>query len=167
MASTDLLDFAMQMEKDGRPFYRQCAEKTSDKGIAGIMNRLAKAEVVHYNVLQQIKEDAAPEAYDSAKVAGDIQNLFAEMLESGAVFGGEESELELYRKAPDMERKSRDFYLREAANVESEAGRHLFERIAGEEKQHIDYIGSIIEFVKRAEPGNWLENAEWYHHEEY
>jgi hypothetical protein len=28
-------------------------------------------------------------------------------------------------------------------------------------------LDTIVEFVSRPEPGNWLENAEWYHTDEY
>ena len=36
-----------------------------------------------------------------------------------------------------------------------------------QEQQHVEFIESIIEFVSRPEPGNWLETAEWYHTEDY
>lgn len=167
MERVDILDFAMQMEKDGETFYRKCAEGTNDSGIAGIMYRLAEAEVIHYKVLQQIKEDRPVDSYDEVTMAGDVKNLFAQMLEGGTSFAGETSEVELYKRAQQMERDAREFYLREAENIESEAGKEIFLRIAKEEEYHVDYIGSIIEFVERAEPGNWLETAEWYHKEEY
>jgi rubrerythrin len=166
MDKVQIFDFAMQMEKDGEAFYRQCAEQTSDKGVAGILNRLAEAEVIHYRILDAIKHDRAAEM-PAGTINADVKNLFRSMLDSGEAFGGEGSELELYKRAQDMEAKSRDFYLHEAENVESPHGKELFLRIADEEKLHVDYIGSIIEFVERAEPGNWLEDAEWYHNEDY
>jgi rubrerythrin len=166
METVQIFDFAMQMEKDGEAFYRRCAEGTGDKGVAGILNRLAEAEVIHYKVLDAIKHSRAADM-PAGTIDAHVKNLFRDMLDSGDTFGGEGSELDLYKRAQEMERKSREFYLREADNVESPHGKELFLRIADEEQLHIDYIGSIIEFVQRAEPGNWLEDAEWYHNEDY
>jgi hypothetical protein len=39
--------------------------------------------------------------------------------------------------------------------------------LAAEEKKHLRIMENIVEFVSRPEPGNWLENAEWYHLDEY
>ncbi len=32
---------------------------------------------------------------------------------------------------------------------------------------HCEIIDSIIEFVSRPVDGNWLENAEWFHTDDY
>lgn len=166
MQQVQLLDYAMQMEKDGELFYRQCAASTADKGVAGIMRRLADAEVVHYKVLQGLKEERKADL-PKATVQGDMKNLFRALIDSGARFGGEKRELDLYRKALGMEVRAKEFYLDGAKQAESPAGRDLFLRIAKEEDLHVEFIQGIIEFVERAEPGKWLENAEWFHQEDY
>ena len=43
----------------------------------------------------------------------------------------------------------------------------LFLKLAGEEEKHLRIVRAITEFVSRPEPGNWLENAEWHHLQEY
>ena len=166
MSQIEVFDFAMDMEKDGETFYRECAARTSDSGIADILRRLADAEVRHYQILNQMKEANTAPLPEGGVDAG-IKNVFARMLERGERFGGESSELDLYRKAFDIEMKSRDFYVEKAEELESPAAKELFLRIADEEKLHMDYIESIVEFVSRAEPGHWLEDAEWYHHDAY
>ena len=167
MDQVQILDFAMQMEKDGETFYRQCAAGTDDKGVAGILLRIADSEVKHYEVLEQIKSD--PEFLIPAEATVDkgVRNLFAEMLDANTTFGGEKSELDLYQKAKGMEERSRAFYLDKAEAMTTENARDLFQRIADQEQKHVEFIESIIEFVSRAEPGNWLENSEWFHAEEY
>jgi hypothetical protein len=37
--------------------------------------------------------------------------------------------------------------------------------LADEEKKHMILMENLIEFVSR--PDTWLENAEWYHLDEY
>jgi rubrerythrin len=41
----------------------------------------------------------------------------------------------------------------------------LFLQIAEEEKKHYWILENILNFISR--PQNWLENAEWYHLDEY
>ena len=43
----------------------------------------------------------------------------------------------------------------------------LFKKLAAEEDRHYRIMDNIVDFVSRPEPGNWLENAEWHHLEEY
>jgi rubrerythrin len=154
------------MEKDGELFYRQCAASTADKGVAGILRRLADAELVHAKVLQGIK-DQRKAVLPKDTIQGDMKNLFRELIDSKAVFGGEASELALYRKAFDMELQAKAFYENSAAKAATPEGRDLFLRLAKEEELHMAFIDSIIGFVGRAEPGQWLENAEWFHQEDY
>jgi rubrerythrin len=161
-----VFDFAMQMEKDGEAFYRDLAGKTEDTGLKGILDKLAGAEVKHYETLRQIKESRAADMADG-QLRQDAKNIFRAMMDEGRTLDLGSTELGLYRQAREIEQKSYDFYTREAEALESPKARELFYRIADEEKLHVDLIGSIIEFVERPEPGNWLENAEWYHSDEY
>ena len=74
------------------------------------------------------------------------------------------SQIVLYRKAQDIEKKTRDFYREKSAEVD-EAQRTMFLKIADEEQKHYDILENIIDVVTR--PETWLENPEWYHLEEY
>jgi len=161
-----ILDYAMQMEKDGEKYYRELAEKSPDKGLATILSMLADQEVKHFNVLQKIKEDRKAEI-DEGTIREDVKNVFVRLQEEEKKFDFSTSQVDFYKKAQNLEQQSRDFYIEKAGDVESAAGRELFLRIADEEKLHYQMLENIIEFVSRPEPGNWLENAEWYHADEY
>lgn len=69
------------------------------------------------------------------------------------------------KKAQDIEKKSRDFYLDKCTIVELQYQKELFLKLAEEEKKHYFLLDNIIEFVSR--PETWLENAEFCHLEEY
>ncbi len=161
-----ILDYAMQMELDGERYYTELATTCTDAGIRGILERMAAAEVKHYNTLKQMKDEVSASMGDDV-VRPEAKSLFAEILESGGSFDFNMSELALYEKARDVENRARDFYLEHADEVVSDEARDLFKRLADEEGLHADIINSIIEFVQRAEPGNWIETAEWYTREEY
>jgi rubrerythrin len=162
----NVFDYAMQMEKDGEQYYRELAGKCGDAGLSKILLRMADAEVKHFAALAKMKANQRADLA-SGEVRAEAKNLFRQLQESGAVVPDGMSQVALYRKAQDVEAQSRHFYLERAGELERPEARESFYRIADEEKLHYDMIGSIIEFVSRAEPGNWLEDAEWFHHEDY
>jgi rubrerythrin len=162
----EILDHAMQMEKDGEEYYRSLAEKCPDAGLVSILTRLADAEVRHYDVLRQIKESKAIRLVKTA-LREDTKSIFRRMIDAGEELDYGTSEVELYRKAQELERKSRDFYLEKAEEVDTPEAKEVFFKIADEEKLHYSLLESVIEFISKPVPGNWLENAEWYHTDEY
>lgn len=160
----DVYGFAMQMEKDGESYYRECASKTASAGLRGILTMLADAEATHHELFRrmQAREETAPG--DAALLAG-VTNVFAEMRRTEGAAGARSSEVELYRKAQGLEQKSWELYEGAARRAASPGERLLFERIAVEERRHFRILEGIIDFVSR--PEQWLENAEWHHLEEY
>lgn len=161
-----ILDYAMQMELDGEKYYRELATTCMDKGIRGILERMAADEVKHYETLMRIKEEA-PASMNADTVRDEARSLFKEVMESGGSFDFNMSELSLYEKARDVEYKARDFYLEHAEEVPEEEAKKIFKRLADEECLHADIMNSLVEFVQQAEPGNWIEDAEWYSREDY
>jgi len=161
-----ILEFAMQMEKDGEQYYRELAHKTPDSGLANILHSLADAEVKHYNVLKQIQDQQEP-AMGEDTVRENTRNVFRQMQEKGERVDLEDSDLAAYKKAKGIEEESRSFYMEKAKELDSPASEELFYKIADEEKAHCQILESIIDFVSRPLPGNWLENAEWSHSGEY
>jgi len=160
----DILEFAMQMEKDGEKYYRELAGKCGAKGLETIFTMLADSEVAHYNTLKEMagKMDAQPV---DTKILGGVKNVFVQMKEDGDTFDFNDSQLDNYRKAQEIEKKAEAFYLEKAGAVETEAQKNIFKSLAIEERQHVQVLGSIIDFVSK--PDSWLENAEWHHLNEY
>ena len=160
----DVYDFAMRMEKDGEDYYRECAAKTASAGLSGILLMLAEAEVTHREVFRRMKKREEAAFPDSA-LLDQVKNVFIGIREREGAVGARSSEVELYRKALELERKSWELYGSAADQAVSPAEKLLFERIAVEERRHYRIVEGIIDFVSR--PEQWLENAEWHHLEEY
>jgi len=158
-----IFEFAMKMEKDGENYYRELATKTVNRGLGNIFIMLANAEVIHYNVFKKMKEHEKIEAAPAAILSG-VKNVFEKMKEENDT-NVNMAETEWYKKAQEIEKASRDFYLKEAGEVERADQKETFLRIAEEEKRHYLILEKIIDFVSR--PQTWLEDAEWYHLEEY
>ena len=163
----NIYEYAMQMEKDGEKFYRDLAGNCRVEGIRTIFNMLASEEVKHYNIIALLQKQAGNSPPTKIKVLENTKNIFIKMKEEKADICFDSSELEPYRKAVAIEETSRKFYLDKAADAGQGDGKQIFLRLAAEEEKHLRIMENIVEFVARPEPGNWLENAEWHHLEEY
>jgi len=160
----NIFEYAMQMEKDGEGYYRWLVQQTTNKGMKAILTMLANEEVKHYNALEKIQSSETH--MTKTTILAEAKNVFAQIKEeAGGSFDFDINQTDLYRKAQDIEERSQDFYLEKAEEVEEEYQKALFLRLAEEEEKHYFLLDNIIEFISR--PTYWLENAEFYHLEEY
>jgi len=160
----DIFEYAMQMEKDGEDFYRRASRQSSNKGVKAILTMLADEEVRHYKAIEKIKS-ARPVQLADTPILTDAKNIFARLKESGEEFTSETNLTSLYKKALDIEEKSRKFYTEKAGEVSDPNAKGLFLRLVQEEQKHYVLVENIIDFLAR--PNTWLENAEFYHLDEY
>ena len=160
----DVFQFAMKAEKDGEKYYRDLAAKSPDTGLATILRMLADAEVTHYNTLKEMAEGTDALVSETTLLA-KVKNVFVRMRNEKKTFDFNLSQIDLYKKAQDLEKKSQEFYLQRADIAESRAQRELFVRLAREEREHWVILQNLIEFLST--PTTWLENAEWHHLDEY
>jgi len=159
----NIFDFAMEKEKYSEDYYRRLAGKSSNKGLETVFNMLADEEAKHYKIVSDMKEDIAPDLAETT-VLSDVKDVFAKMRESALSFNFDVTQAALYRKALNIEKQSQDFYLGKANEVEK-TQKEIFLKLADEEKKHYFLLENIIDFVSR--PETWLENAEFYHLDEY
>jgi len=159
----DIYEYAMQMEKDGESYYRELAAQAQSAGIRNILTLLANAEVKHYRIFERMKQHESTQPVDLAYLV-NIKNVFAEMRDNKVPMTENGPQIELYRKAQELEKKTRDFYREKAGEVE-ESQKAIFLKIADEEQKHFNILETIIDMVSR--PQTWLENPEWYHLEDY
>lgn len=160
----NIYDFAMQMEKDGEHYYRDLAQKTQNVGLKKIMGMLADAEVRHYDTLQKMKKNEKTQLPDS-EILSNVKNIFVQMKDGKDTLDVNISQKDLYTNAQEIEKKSRQFYTEKAAETNNQSHREIFLTIADEEERHYVILENIIHFI--SQPYTWLENAEWYHLDEY
>ncbi len=159
----DIFEYAMKMEKDGEAYYRELAGKTVNKGLKNIFTMLAEAEVIHYGIFRKMRNNEKF-GVGETEILSDVKNVFEKMRDEKDT-NVNVSEIDLYKKAEEIERLSKDFYLKQAEDAKDTAQKDIFLRIAEEEKKHYFILERIIDFVSR--PLQWLEDPEWYHLEEY
>jgi rubrerythrin len=158
----DIYEYAMEMERDGENFYRELARKTPNKGLQSILTMLADAEVKHWKLFDNMKRNNKATMTETP-LLDNVKNIFVQMKENKQT-EADVSEIDLYRKAQEIERKSQDFYIQKAGEVDA-SQKEVFLKIADEEKKHFLILEKLIDFVDR--PAYWLENPEWYHLENY
>ncbi len=159
----DIFEYAMQMEKDGESYYRRLAQNTDNKGVKTIFTMLADEEVRHFEIIKQAKSQVPQQIRDST-ILNDVRNIFIQLRQSGEQWNLDAEQKELYKKARDIEEKSRKFYLEKAQQVGQEQ-KQIFLKLAEEERKHYVLLENILQLVSR--PESWLENAEFYHLEDY
>jgi rubrerythrin len=160
----DVYDYAMQMERDGESFYREAALQTEREGFRNILTRLADAEAAHYKVFKSWKDKRNVGPAKSTLLKG-VQNIFEQMRSVKDLPVMKGNELHLYRQALEIEQKSIDFYQQKSTEAATVAEAEALSAIAREEEKHYIIVEKIIDFVSR--PEKWIENAEFFHLEEY
>ncbi len=160
----DIYEFAMEKEQYAQDLYSQLAGKTQNEGLKNILNMLANEESKHYHIIENMKEQT-PEKVTDTDVLKDAKAVFKKMHDGAQKFDFDISEIELYGKARKMEEESISLYQDKADQVDDEDQKRIFQMLADEERKHYNLIDNIREFVNR--PNQWLEDAEWYHIEEY
>jgi len=148
----DVLDFAMQMELDGKAFYEKGAATTDSNELRQVLTTLAEEEAKHYRIFKALKENRTGDAKSAMGGPSGTpvlaKNVFQQLAAAGIdrLYGDEVQAL--WKEAIEVERKSEQMY-REAAEEESdEARRDLLNRIADEEKNHIYLIDNMIQFMR-------------------
>ena len=160
----DIYQFAINFEQENREYYEDLAEKSESERIKNVFLELASEEAKHERIVKQLRdeEDVEDLEFDIIpKVNKVFEEIKADMPESVMP----KDQVDVYKKALNMEEKSKDFYAEKANEVESKKAKEVLERLSKEEKKHENIVRSIIELVNRL--NTWLEDAEWYHLEDY
>lgn len=160
----NVFDLAMEMEKDGEKYYRHLVEKTTNSGMKNILNMLAEDEVKHFQVLQKLKTSSQVELLSTPILSGS-KNIFQQLYDNKNWDDIPVNQIDLYKKAREIETRSFNFYMEKARANTDPATQKMFFLIAEEEKRHEFLLDNIIQFVSR--PQTWLENAEFNHLDQY
>jgi len=164
----DTYEFAMQMEKDGENYYRELADASRLAGLKRIFSMLAEEEVKHFQFIDELRKKQGQANLAETSILNDVKNIFVDMKEEKPdLHIDTTAETESFRKARDIEEKSMVFYQEKAEEAVDQLEKDLLLRLAKEEEKHMHIMQNLVDFVSKPEPGNWLENAEWHHMDEY
>jgi len=160
---SDVFEFAMQMEQDGKAYYEKMASETDVPALKKILTGLADDEQRHYNIFKLLKDnhgnDLGELAGKTTLITSTTKNVFQELKDSSADVIPQENVIAVWKQAQDVEKKSEDFYREKAREVDDPKGKEMLIRIADEEAKHWNVIESVLQFLNK--PNTYLENAEF------
>ncbi|WP_029917155.1 ferritin-like domain-containing protein [Pelobacter seleniigenes] len=160
-----ILDFAMQMEEDGKSYYQQLANQAKHPGLKNIFQRLVLDEQKHYEIFQRWKlTGKAPHMTDTTIIA-DVKNVFEQLPQTAATLEVQQGDLDAYQHAMKIEADSFRLY-EECAEKEADEGtKALLLRIAAEEHKHFNVMENIYHFINA--PNQYLAWGEFSNLDEF
>ncbi len=145
----NIFEFALEKEQLAEQYYRQLAQQAPHKGLVSILTMLADEEHGHVEVVSKMKEGVPVEVADTILLT-NAKTIFAKMRQSKEKFKFGDSQIDLYKKAQDIEKDSRSFYRLKAQEAENPSHKAIFNTLAEEENKHYFLLENIIEFVSQA-----------------
>ncbi|GAX59174.1 hypothetical protein SCALIN_C01_0105 [Candidatus Scalindua japonica] len=143
----DIYKYAMQMELDGKHFYHDLSKKTNNTGIKSILTMMAESEAKHYNVILSMQKNDKTQYSADTEVLTKVKNIFMTMKEEKKI-DIDNSQVEIYKKALDVEINSEKFY-QERADAEKDTYRkELFLTLANEEKNHCVILKNLVNLTE-------------------
>jgi len=155
------LQAAVQMEIDGKQFYQQLSKTGSNAAGRQLFAILALEEDRHLQKFQEIYH-----AIEARAAWPDVRIDAAHPEKAATVFGkmpvgnkgATASELKSVEKALEIENKSIDYYLEQAAAAAYTLEKEYYESIAGQERTHQALLLDYFEFIK--DPAQWFTMKE-------
>ena len=162
--TTQALQYAIQMEIDGKAFYLKASRESGNELGRKLLESLAAQEDYHRQKFEQIYENIRKSrnwpAVDFKPDGGKtLRTIFAvEISKPTSEIKVAHTELDAVQKAMQMEDKSYDFYHDRYEQVGPGAERDFFETIAAEEREHKLVLLDYYEFLQN--PAGWFVKAE-------
>jgi rubrerythrin len=153
----DVFEFAMELERDGEAYYRAALERVEHTGIRAILTMLADAEVTHYRIFEEMRQSNRTVVENSRLLIG-VRNVFREMVAAENYDLGP-GEIDLCRKAQDIEQNKIDFYVEKGNKTLDPYSRSLFLKVAEEERKHYAILEGLISLA--ASPEQWIKDNDW------
>lgn len=165
----DFLDFAKEIETRGIEQYSLLANTMQVKELSGIFAYMADQEKLHYELFDSWQRNGhgGTQELPVETVLGKAKDAFENLAGHFNVrnFIAPNNYEHAYKQALEFENKSIALYEETLPKMDDDNQRSVLKLIIDQEKAHARYITVLMEFLRH--PGEWLENAEWHHLEEF
>ncbi len=161
----NMFDFAMGIETEGLTLYQTMARNTPIRELAGIFDFFAREEMRHYEIFKAWEKNITAPPVEETGLVQKTAEVFKGLSRGFETAGIPAIDHEdAYKKALSLEEKSIAYYNELMAQIAGEEQKLVIELIVRQERAHKRLINQMMEFQRH--PHEWLENAEWNHHEE-
>jgi len=152
----NVFEYAKKMELDGINFYHEEAEHTTKPGFKKILQLLSDEERKHYQLFDKLQRNS-PLGKLPAFPANEAENIFRQLRQRKEGFDFSAEQVDVFRKALEIERQSEHFYRHHAEKIEDEELKKQLLLVADEEAKHTILVDSLVEYLNR--PNDWVEHA--------
>lgn len=159
-----IFDFALSFEQEHEEFYRKQLEETEHESLKRVYEFLASEEARHQEIVKELSTREEAEEIESNLIPR-VKKAFNEISSDIPESMKKTEQVDIYKQAREMEDKAHKFYSKKAEKEESTKLKEVLEKLAAEEKKHWTIMNNLVEMVNR--PNTWLDDAEWYHREDY
>ncbi len=152
----EILQSAMNMEKDGHEFYLTAAKNSQSDIARNLFEVLAKEEIVHQEVISEIYEalkssNQWPDVRIIPVHAENAENIFSAALKDPQQKSSATDDLEAVGIALKMEERSFKLYSGRAKESTHSAEENFYKALAIEEQKHIISLRDTEEYLTDTE----------------
>ena len=158
------LQYAIQMEIDGKEYYRKASAKSGNEMGKKLLQSLSEEEDIHRKKFEEIyqaiqNKRAWPETDFQPDGGKGLRTIFGRATQQlGTSLRAPDTELETVQGAIDMEVKSYDFYKKQSKDAAYDTERDFYEALASQEREHQLILLDYYEYLK--DPAAWFVNKE-------
>ena len=149
-SAKEILDMAVQIEKNGEKIYRKAIQEVTDAELIGLLEWMADEEAGHAKWFTDLKTEWTPS--ESNPLADEMsQQLFAEIMGDNGFslkevdFAAIRSTEQLVRLFIEFEYDSILFYELIGPFMDTNETKQLLKRIILEEHRHIDRLKEVLD----------------------
>ncbi len=162
-SAKEAIQMAIDLEKNGRQFYKEAEAKTQNESGKRIFKMLAEEEITHLRTFEKML-DEGDSLSDWKKWLGDLPvtrqvPVFSENVPAGTVTKERTDEIEALRLAMKQEREAIAFFERVMNQAEDDLTRDIFEFVRDQEIYHYDLLQAEIDSITRT--GFWFDLPEF------
>ncbi len=155
----EILQSAMNMEKDGREFYLKAAQNSQSDVARNLFEVLAKEEIVHQEVISEIYEalksgNQWPDVRITPVHSENTENIFSAALKDPHQRKAASDDLEAVGIALQMEEKAFKLYSGRAKESAYPAEEEFYHALAHEEQKHILSLRDTEAYL--TDPEGWF-----------
>jgi rubrerythrin len=166
----DFLDFAKEIESLGREQYSVLARTMQIRELSGIFEFMADQEKRHYELFdswQRNNVEVSASDLPAETVIGQAKDAFERIAGHflAKKFVPPINYEQAYKQALEFEKRSIALYEEALPKIADDRRKKPLTSIIEQEHAHARFINALMDFLRH--PGEWLENAEWRHMEEF
>ncbi|MCK5758118.1 MAG: ferritin family protein [Clostridiales bacterium] len=157
----NILEFAVNMEKEGEAFYRSQAKENEGGNLFKVFSILADDEKQHAKILSElIKNEKTKLSYSEiSNVNGVFKDFFKNDIKQ------KPAQLDIYREALKKETESINLYIMLLEEARDPNELEIFDYLIKQEELHHTAIEDLIFHIEKVE--SWVESAEFGVREDY